>query len=135
HDYPCFGLGAGNLKTSFALYQARVNQKMNLSLKGTSESNVHNEYLQMATELGLVGLLSFCFIFINWFYLYFKSWEPQQEIPESAGMALGVVAFLFYCLSNFPYDLPSTSCLVIFFLAVSLTGIPLKEHSRNLKEN
>ncbi len=115
-DYPIFGVGAGNVKVHFALYRADVSRQMKRSLIGTSESNVHNEYLQVASETGAVGLIAFLSIFAVWIYRRAKSDEPT---PKSFGYLAAALAFLFYSLTNFPYRITPNACLLIFILAAS----------------
>jgi len=132
--YPITGIGAGNLKVNYALYQSQVKQKFKISLKGTSESNVHNEYLQIFAETGLLGLLSFISIFISYFFYFFKylnsnNHELQYSSIINCGIASGIIAFLIYSLSNFPLHITPTAITMFLFLGLS----EAKENS-NIKE-
>lgn len=113
-NHPVTGVGAGNIKVNFALYQAPVNREMRLPLKGTSEANVHNEYLQVAAESGLLGLLAFLSIFGFWFY---RRMKQDEWDPETLGVLGAVTAFLLYSLSNFPFRIVPNACFLILLLA------------------
>ena len=113
-QHPFSGVGANNLKVNFALYQTIVREKNNLALRGTSESNVHNEYCQIAAETGIIGLFAFLLIFI-W---YFRRIDSQQNSPYSAA----VLGFAFFSLTNFPLHIVPTALL--FFVAMGLAQRP-----------
>ncbi len=115
-DQPLLGVGAGNVKVHFALYQADVSRAMGRSLIGTSESNVHNEFLQVAAETGFAGLAAFLSIFALWLYRRMK--EDPFDL-EDAGQLAAVLAFLFYSLTNFPFRITPNACLLIYLLAAS----------------
>jgi O-antigen ligase len=111
--YPVTGVGAGNLKVNYALYQAKVRDKAGFKLRGTSESNVHNEYLQIWAEAGTLGLLSFLSIFV----FYFVSSKNLDYVK--IGLSAGILGFLVYCLSNFPLRIIPTAATAFLFLGMS----------------
>ncbi len=113
-DHPLTGVGAGNVKVHFALYQAEVSRSMNRSLIGTSESNVHNEYLQITAETGLIGLIAFISIFAVWFYRRAKDADLDAQ---DIGVSASVLSFLFYSVTNFPFRITPNACLLIYLLA------------------
>jgi len=123
-DHPAFGVGAGNLKVHFALYQEQVKKKMNIPLKATSESNVHNEYLQIGSELGAVGLLAYLSIFLVWFAFFLKTFPhlPQEKKIERIGIAGAVLSFIFFSLTNFPLHIVPNACLIFFLLGLQESG-------------
>ncbi|OIO73550.1 MAG: hypothetical protein AUJ85_07850 [Elusimicrobia bacterium CG1_02_37_114] len=116
--HPLTGVGAGNLKVNFALYQANVREKAKFQLKGTSESNVHNEYFQVCAETGIIGLVIFLSIFVTYFVNLFK----QKINAVSAGLSAGVLGFLVYGLSNFPLEITPTAITVFLFLGLTEQG-------------
>jgi tetratricopeptide (TPR) repeat protein len=114
-------VGAGNLKVNFALYQADIKREMNIQTKGTSESNVHNEFLQIWAECGTFGLLSFLSIFIFWYVHFIRKrifWIEEKNL-EAWGTFAALSAFFFFSLTNFPYDIVPNALLVIFLLSSS----------------
>lgn len=116
---PLFGVGAGHLKVNFALYQAEVKKEMKLQMKGTSESNVHNEFFQLWAEMGTLGLASFLFIFILWYFriLIYRNELLEKNNMEKWGSISAIFAFFFFCLTNFPLHIVPNASLLIFLLA------------------
>ncbi|MBN1383598.1 MAG: O-antigen ligase family protein [Elusimicrobia bacterium] len=118
-EHPVFGVGAGNLKVNFANYQAKVTR--DIQLKGTSESNLHNEFLQIFAETGITGLLVFLAVFLYFFYycgrlLYRKSKEEEYEFNMILGILAGVFSVFVYALTNFPFSVvPVISTVFVFF--------------------
>jgi tetratricopeptide (TPR) repeat protein len=111
-QHPFTGVGANNLKVNFALFQARVREKNNLPVRGTSESNVHNEYCQAAAETGFVGLIAFWLLLI----MYFVQTDSLANTPYSAAVG----GFALFSLSNFPLHIVPTALLT--FVAMGLAA-------------
>jgi len=103
---PVLGVGIGGVKTNFAVYQAGV--RRDFKLKSTSESKIHNEFIQIAAETGIAGFLSFVFLlFSAAFYLSKRDFYAH----------LTVVAFALDSMTNFPLHLPASS--IVFAAALS----------------
>jgi len=109
-DRPLLGSGIGTFKMNYLFYQAEFlkNNFYYLKYSGNAKE-AHNEYLQMATELGMVGLGIFLSIFIVFYSLiikYFKKEESNQKKLIVFGLLMGITCFL----------IPS------FFLAIQYMG-------------
>ncbi|MBU0952267.1 MAG: O-antigen ligase family protein, partial [Elusimicrobia bacterium] len=122
-EHPFIGTGAGNLKVNFALYQAKVKEKTNFRLRGTSESNVHNEFLQIFAETGILGLLSFLLIFIFYFFTLLKK---ENNDTLSLSVSAGVLAFLVFCLTNFPLRIMPTAITLFALMGLSTNNFQPK---------
>lgn len=118
-SHPFFGVGAGNLKVNFANYQAKV--KRTSQLKSTSESNLHNEFLQRFAETGIFGIATFLVVFFSFFYfcarlLYNKIETDKPEGNLVLGLFTGLFAVFVYGLTNFPFSIiPVISTMFVLF--------------------
>jgi O-antigen ligase len=87
-DHPFFGVGVGGFKEA---YVKKIKDPDMLR-----SDNPHNEYLLVATQLGLIGLAALL-------YLFYTQWRlaPRLPTPRDALLARGVVlAFMVGCLPN-----------------------------------
>ena len=87
-DHPFFGVGVGGFKEA---YVKKIKDPDMLR-----SDNPHNEYLLVATQLGLIGLAALI-------YLFYTQWRlaPRLPTPRDTLLARGVVlAFVVGCLFN-----------------------------------
>lgn len=126
-EHPLLGVGAGNLKVDFARYQSKVEKK--IRLKSSSESNLHNEFLQRWAETGIFGLAAFLSVFIFFFIrcaglLYKKMKSDESEFNMMMGIFTGVFSVFVYGLTNFPLSIipVSSTVFVLFGISESFGG-------------
>ena len=122
--------GIGAIKVNYAIYQAEAKKKMKIVLRGTSESQVHNEYLQVWAETGTAGLAAFVFILVTFFMNAFRSLrERGHSMPWlTIGIISAVSGLLVDSLSNFPLHIVPTS-----FLFWSYTGMSFRTGAKEHK--
>jgi len=104
---PLLGTGTGGVKTNFAIFQAKVEKKLNLP--STSESKIHNDWIQLLAETGILGFVSFLFLLV---YSLLKNRDAEAK--------LSLMAFVFDAMTNFPLELAPS--LLVFSFALSFTG-------------
>ena len=123
-DHPVLGVGIGAIKVNYALYQIKAKQKMRIILRGTSESQVHNEYLQILAEAGFVGLASFLCIIIVFFINAFRQLREKNLDSKwiSIGIIAGVAGILIDSISNFPLHIIPTGFLFWLYLGMIEKG-------------
>jgi len=130
-DYPWLGSGIGTFKYNSLRYQAKfLDQGENRSLYpyGIAEK-VHNEYLQIWTELGIIGLLVFIWLVFTYFNYGLKTLKRSKDNIYRQGIIIGlmgsVIAFLVDCVFWFPLHHSFTSFLLWLYLSL-LVVIGLK---------
>ena len=123
------GVGAGNYKSKYSFYRKQANRVPFFSgitealSKGGNQSDgsevvyrTHNEFLQIAAELGVIGIIIILSILISIVYLIINN------IATSVNKAVlaGIIGFLVSSsLSSFSFRwIP---CGLIFFLIITLT--------------
>ncbi len=131
-DHPLLGSGLGTFKYNSLSYQAKFfDQGENRSLYpyGIADK-VHNEYLQLGAEIGILGLGIFLWLIITCFNYGIKLLKRLKDKYKQGiiiGLMGGVVAVLIDAIFGFPLHLPAT--LVLFWLFIGL--IVSLNHSEN----
>jgi len=136
-DKPLFGSGIGTFKLNYLNYQADFLRNNPEYIKYSGKAaEAHNEYLQMAAELGIVGLgtfLSILFVFYSLALKYLKSKHDHQDKIIIFGLLLGITSFLIHSLFTFPYHVPVLGSIFFIFLGLTVVyidGFDLKEINR-----
>lgn len=124
-DHPLIGIGIGEYKRQFLPYKARYlqtpqGQALNARVGYIPRAaQAHNEYVQIAAELGLLGLLAGAFLILMIFWSALRR-VASSESPELkfALLALlgGVIAFMSDALFSFPLHLPANALVLAFLL-------------------
>jgi O-antigen ligase len=77
HDHPFLGVGIGNFKPTAALYHPA----------GAQAYIAHDAYLEMAAELGVIGLLTFC-------AMLFSTYRTLERVRRRAAAVQAQTVFL-----------------------------------------
>lgn len=99
-EFPIFGVGIGQ----FPFQAAAFNQ--NEILGRIPRFNAHNQFLEVAAELGMIGGVLFVGMFAAILWRAWKAFRTSRD-PALGGAIAGVVAFLITCLGGQPllYDI------------------------------
>jgi O-antigen ligase len=115
-DHPLLGVGVGGFAEAYA--------KQIKDPKMARSDNPHNEYLLVATQLGLIGLVALL-------YLFYTQWRlaPLLPMPKDTILARGVVlAFMVGCLFNSFLTDYDEGVFFIWISTLLFSGLnPLKE--------
>ena len=87
--FPFLGVGPGALNLSQSRY-------------------VHNAYLQIWAEMGILGIISFLWIIYETYNLIKRDFPGKKEI---SGLAIAIFAFLIHNLVDFTFFLPEVSLI------------------------
>jgi O-antigen ligase/tellurite resistance-related uncharacterized protein len=122
---PVTGVGPGNWKIHYPQYGL---QGMDQTVLEGERLVVrpHNDYLWVATEFGLPGLLLFVgfwgLVLVLAFQQSLKA--PVAERPSKRWALLGIVAYLTFSLTDFPLERPDLQVLVMILAIPILANGP-----------
>lgn len=107
-DRPLAGLGAGAWESEIPLYQQGAQLE--------TDYYVHNEFLQLVAEYGLVGWIFLLLLSAYLLHAAWRSWfaatpEAQAERPWRAVLLCSVLALLLVSNAGFPWRLATTGAL------------------------
>ena len=96
--HPLFGIGVGQFQFQVAAFEP---DETLVAYLRVSRFNAHNQFLEMAAELGLVGGALFVAMFAA---ILWRAWTAFRASRDAAlgGAITGVVAFLITCLAGQP---------------------------------
>ena len=121
-DYP-MGIGLGMYK--YASFQYRFPIEDAIVRYGKRAETAHNEYLQLAVELGIAGLAFFLLSIAVWTTEITRTWKrdlPQQSRGQLVGLCAGVLALIVHATVDSVFHEPALVLLLILEggLAVAL---------------
>ena len=117
-DQPIFGVGLDNWEFIYPLYDKGD--------KITNESEPvrpHNDFLWIASELGLIGFGIFIYLLFNCartILTLIQTNSPETQLASFVCM-VGLIGLLGYSLFSFPKEQPASA--VLFWLHLSLLGL------------
>lgn len=95
---PAFGVGIGQFQYRVAEFDPDAVLPANV---GLGRFNAHNQFLEMAAELGVIGGVLFVGMFAAMLWRAWKAFRTSHD-PALGGAIAGVVAFLITCLAGQP---------------------------------
>ena len=125
-DKPFLGIGIGLFKMDYLVYQADfLEQNPNYLKYHSRAEEAHNEYFQLAAELGIIGLGIFLYILFIFYRSALKflnekkgrKWKKENLILW--GLLMGITCFLFHSMFTFPLHVPALGSA--FFVIFALT--------------
>jgi O-antigen ligase/Tfp pilus assembly protein PilF len=136
-DKPLIGLGISGFRANYFDYQADfLKNNPNYIKYWSKAAEVHNEYLQLFAELGIIGLILFLSIFFTVSILVINFCEKTIEKSKKLillGLYTGVNCFLFHCLFSFPLHVTALGSL--FFIIIGLIVAYINICNKDLKSN
>lgn len=126
-DHPVAGVGWGNFKVRVPSYQWRVHASEStapVTEPYTLTDHVHNEFLQVLAEGGLVGLILFVGIWASGLRVFAPGGARGPFEPGALGVFGACVATLVFSFSNFPLQLAPVAVTVGWLLGTAQAPPP-----------
>jgi O-antigen ligase len=126
-DHPLLGIGKGNFKIIYPLYatKARKDPQFGAVLQ---PREAHNDYLQLFGEVGILGSISFLWIFVLIGRRVWRSIDERKEPHDLLlilALSLSVIALLVEAFLDFPFELPTSKAF--FWLLAGLLWVSCEE--------
>ena len=119
-ENPIMGVGPGNFVIVYPYYAIGEER----ALRGSSlvVDSVHNDYLEVCAEAGIVGFVLFLYLLFSVFKASFVLYRGsgRKEKLLISGIISSMVAICVNALASFPFKNPST--LLLFWADVSFIG-------------
>ncbi|PLS17831.1 polymerase [Bacillus sp. M6-12] len=127
-DNPILGVGMGNY---YVRYKDFVEKYPELDI-GHEAYSVHNSYLKVAAETGIIGILSFLSFYVVYFLYLARLYFRQNLLGQvvAAGVFVGSVTFMVQNLSNNLIFIPQLN--IIFWL---IGGLAIAFLHQNKKQS
>ena len=115
-DFLPFGSGLGSFQRVYHLYEDPR------GVTTTYVIHAHNDYLELALEIGVAGILLMIIFLVCWAASVGRVWRIAADVPFRQAAAIGSAAILVHSLVDFPLRTSAISALFATFLA--LIAIP-----------
>ena len=125
-DFPMFGSGLGTFIQVFPMYRS-------IHIQGLV-SHAENDFLQLASEVGVIGL---GLLLVLFFYLFMKALSGIRSLSESEpgrhiaiGGLVGILALMFHSLVERNIQVPANAFLYTFIFALVLRIAPIRKEKK-----
>jgi hypothetical protein len=131
-DHFWIGVGLGNLKIHHPPYHHRVTPEISYMVH-SQLAHIHNDYLQVFAELGLIGV-----ILLGWFfYLFFRAMVHLHLTAASHHVhfrLIGIEVAIFGLLVNACFSFPFQRAIPPFIL-MTILGLINSYHTESKKNS
>ena len=111
-DFLPFGSGLGSFRSVYHLYENPG------QVTSTYVVHVHNDYLELALETGLAGILLIASFLICWGAAAWRAWGTLERQPFARAAAIASAAILVHSLVDFPLRTAAISAVFGMCLAL-----------------
>ena len=95
-DFLPFGSGLGTFREVYQLYEDRD------QVGHVRVNHAHNDYLELALELGVPGILLIAAFLLWWFRVAWRSWQFAEAGPYARAASIASAVLLAHSLVEFP---------------------------------
>jgi putative inorganic carbon (HCO3(-)) transporter len=137
-DYPLLGTGPGTFQDAFSRYSFPVEGVF--ARFGKKALFAHNEYLQIASEMGIFALGIFIWLFSSFFRKVaglLKDFRSREGYGLVVGLTTGIAGLLIHSLVDFPLHAPAVALILTINTGIlmglgSAEGPPLLKKRRRI---
>jgi O-antigen ligase len=131
---PVFGIGLGHYKVLFVEYKAKfleTERGKDFNFYISRAAQAHNDYIQAAAEMGLMGIAAIVFAFITLIWKVFRHLFQIRDSKQLFALLLYASAAVFFvdAVVNFPAHLAASAFSVVLLLGLAhgAWGFPAKQ--------
>ncbi len=117
-DHLWFGVGNGSWK--FWLPSKSLTGGYRQQIQNIVFTRAHNDYLEIRSELGLVGISLFCLLFILAFWIAFTGIGQLEQRQRVLGAISGLLAYAVIQFFDFPRERIEMQIMLAIFLAFAI---------------
>ncbi|NOZ63470.1 MAG: O-antigen ligase family protein [Caldiserica bacterium] len=116
-SHPVIGTGLGGVLKNYAVFQAPIRPHFPLPPPFSLEKYLHNDFLQILSETGIIGFL----LFYSPFILIMGNFFKREKSPDKF-IAFSLITWFMLSMVSFPLYMPSVTLLVLIPLFLYLPG-------------
>jgi O-antigen ligase len=136
-DNPIIGVGMGNWMVYYPYYQTAVSIDHEMS-EAIQHINAHNDYVEIFSDLGIIGFLLLLSIFIVASYLALSNFYKNRDNPNRyllLGVLLAATGISINAIGSFPFKQPAPILMTCVYLAIIANEYARWKNSRLVKIN
>jgi len=122
-DYPVLGSGGGTFYVAFPKYR--------IAAISAYFDYAHNDYVQIATETGLLGLALMGSIVLSTLFVALRTLQQRRD-PLARGIAfgatMGIIALMIHSWVDFNLQIPANALTFVVLLALGWVAYSLDRH-------
>lgn len=123
-DFMPFGSGLGSFASVYPLYEQAG------QVSSTFVIHAHNDYAELALELGIAGVLLIVLFLLWWVTAVWRVWRTAEAGPWPRAAAIASAAILVHSLADFPLRTAAVAAcfaMCVALLADSRVAAPREE--------
>ncbi len=117
--HPFLGSGLNNFYLLFPKYQV---SKFNEVLPNRRPMQVHNDYIQLAVEVGILGLAAFLWIVVRYMKYGMSIIKSNGDKWLTSGLVCGIIALLIHSLTDFGLQMPAPAMMMWVFMGITVAA-------------
>lgn len=127
-DFMPFGSGLGSFRSVYHLYESAG------QVTPTFVVHAHNDYLELALETGVPGILLMVLFLACWAAAAWRAWDSREARPFARAAAIASAAVLAHSLVDYPLRTAAVSALFAMCLALLTDrGAPPRDEEGQLR--